>query len=275
MILIGPDRSRIMPSFSRWRVSTCTRSRDLHRFFKLVASINFSCMARGDRGAGAALEQALLSWIGALTSIRTEVFWLLGATLSGLVSIHVLLRKREVGAAIGWIGLVWLAPLFGSALYALFGVNRVTRRAQKLRIKPSQASPRRAGERGARARPAGAVPAPRPRGPAHHRPSPPGGQPHRDRCATAMRSIRRCWRPSARPGTRSPCRATSSARTRSAAPSSTPCEAAHHRGRRRPRPRGRHRQRLLLRLGLWRPAAPGRAGRAASCTPRCPGGCRS
>ena len=90
------------------------------------------------------MEQALLSWIGALTSIRTEVFWVLGATLSGLVSIHVLLRKREVGAAIGWIGLVWLAPLFGSALYALFGVNRVTRRAQKLRIKPSQASPRRA-----------------------------------------------------------------------------------------------------------------------------------
>ena len=91
------------------------------------------------------MEQALLSWIGALTSIRTEVFWVLGATLSGLVSIHVLLRKREVGAAIGWIGLVWLAPLFGSALYALFGVNRVTRRAQKLGIKPSQASPRHAG----------------------------------------------------------------------------------------------------------------------------------
>ncbi|WP_245436612.1 phospholipase D-like domain-containing protein [Methylobacterium sp. V23] len=89
------------------------------------------------------MEQALLSWISALTSIRTEVFWALGATLSGLVSIHVLLRKREVGAAIGWIGLVWLAPLFGSSLYALFGVNRVTRRAQKLRIKPSQASPQR------------------------------------------------------------------------------------------------------------------------------------
>jgi cardiolipin synthase len=126
------------------------------------------------------LEQALLSWIGALTSIRTEVFWVLGATLSGLVSIHVLLRKREVGAAIGWIGLVWLAPLFGSALYALFGVNRVTRRAQKLRIKPSQASPRRAD---------GAPPPPvlperfQPLDQAVRRIT---------SCATAMRSIRRC-----------------------------------------------------------------------------------
>ncbi|KQP88041.1 phospholipase D-like domain-containing protein [Methylobacterium sp. Leaf117] len=87
------------------------------------------------------MEQALLSWIGALASIPAEVVWLAGATLSGLISIHILLRKREVGAAIGWIGLVWLAPLFGSALYALFGVNRVTRRAQKLRIKPSRPNP--------------------------------------------------------------------------------------------------------------------------------------
>jgi len=87
------------------------------------------------------LEQALLSWIAGLTAIRTEIFWLLGAALSGLITVHVLLRKREVGAAIGWIGLVWLSPIFGSALYALFGVNRVTRRARKLAIRPSQPNP--------------------------------------------------------------------------------------------------------------------------------------
>ncbi|MCJ2046427.1 phospholipase D-like domain-containing protein [Methylobacterium sp. J-078] len=87
------------------------------------------------------MEQALLSWLGGLASIRTEILWLVGAGLSGLLTIHILLRKREVGAAIGWIGLVWLSPLFGSALYAFFGINRVTRRAQKLRIKPSQPNP--------------------------------------------------------------------------------------------------------------------------------------
>jgi cardiolipin synthase len=89
------------------------------------------------------LEQALLAWIAGLTAIRTEVFWLLSASLSVGITVHVLLRKREVGAAIGWIGLVWLSPLLGSALYALLGVNRVTRRARKLGIKPSQ--PARAG----------------------------------------------------------------------------------------------------------------------------------
>jgi len=86
------------------------------------------------------LEQALLSWIGKLLSIRSEVFALLGLGLSVVVTMHVLLRKREVGGAIGWIGLAWLSPLFGSGLYALFGINRVTRRAHKLRIRPTQSA---------------------------------------------------------------------------------------------------------------------------------------
>jgi len=84
------------------------------------------------------LEQALLNWIGAMLSIRSEVFAVLGLGLSLVVTMHVLLRKREVGGAIGWIGLAWLSPLFGAGLYALFGVNRVTRRAHKLRIRPTQ-----------------------------------------------------------------------------------------------------------------------------------------
>ncbi len=48
--------------------------------------------------------------------------------LSLLVSAHILLHKREVRAAIGWIGLVWLAPVVGSALYLVFGINRIKRR---------------------------------------------------------------------------------------------------------------------------------------------------
>jgi cardiolipin synthase len=49
----------------------------------------------------------------------------------------VLLRKREFAAATGWIGLVWVAPIVGAVLYGLFGINRVTRRARRLRIRPS------------------------------------------------------------------------------------------------------------------------------------------
>jgi cardiolipin synthase len=49
------------------------------------------------------------------------------------VTVHVLLYKRNVGAAVSWIGIVWLSPFLGALLYAIMGVNRVKRRAQRLR----------------------------------------------------------------------------------------------------------------------------------------------
>ena len=49
------------------------------------------------------------------------------------VSAHVLLAKRESRAAIGWLGVAWLSPLVGSLAYYIFGINRVARRALKLR----------------------------------------------------------------------------------------------------------------------------------------------
>ena len=61
---------------------------------------------------------------------------MIGLALALLLTIHVLLNKREVGAAIGWIGLAWLAPISGSALYVLFGINRVARRARQLDLQP-------------------------------------------------------------------------------------------------------------------------------------------
>ena len=48
-------------------------------------------------------------------------------------SAHALLRKRDVGSALGWIGLVWLLPVAGVLLYVLLGINRVQRRAERLR----------------------------------------------------------------------------------------------------------------------------------------------
>jgi len=64
----------------------------------------------------------------------------LGAVLGSLfhvglaiaVTIHVLLYKRDVPAAIGWMGLAWLSPVLGPVLYWAFGINRVRRRAYRI-----------------------------------------------------------------------------------------------------------------------------------------------
>lgn len=56
----------------------------------------------------------------------------LHVALSATVTAHVLLRKRDVGASVGWIGLAWLSPFLGSALYGLLGINRVRGRARTL-----------------------------------------------------------------------------------------------------------------------------------------------
>jgi cardiolipin synthase len=52
--------------------------------------------------------------------------------LAVAVTVHVLLHKRDVAAAIGWMGLAWLSPIIGPAFYYLFGINRVRRRAYRI-----------------------------------------------------------------------------------------------------------------------------------------------
>ena len=44
--------------------------------------------------------------------------------LAFFVSAHVVLYKRDVRAAIGWIGVIWLTPFIGSLLYVAFGINQ-------------------------------------------------------------------------------------------------------------------------------------------------------
>ena len=55
--------------------------------------------------------------------------------IAGGVTIHVLLNKRNVGTSISWMGIAWLSPFIGGLLYYAFGVNRVKRRALRLRRK--------------------------------------------------------------------------------------------------------------------------------------------
>jgi cardiolipin synthase len=46
---------------------------------------------------------------------------------------HVVLTKRDTRAALGWMGVIWLAPIMGTLLYFTFGVNRIQRKARRLR----------------------------------------------------------------------------------------------------------------------------------------------
>jgi cardiolipin synthase len=52
------------------------------------------------------------------------------------VTIDAVLRKRQVPAVIGWVGLAWLAPIVGSLLYVGFGINRIQRAAVALQREP-------------------------------------------------------------------------------------------------------------------------------------------
>jgi cardiolipin synthase len=61
------------------------------------------------------------------------------------VTVHVLLHKRDAGSSAAWIGLAWLAPILGSVLYLLLGINRVRRRAMSLRSCAPASPPAQAG----------------------------------------------------------------------------------------------------------------------------------
>ena len=56
----------------------------------------------------------------------------LAFAMSLVASLHAVLRKRDVRAAIGWVGLIWLVPWVGALVYAAFGLNRIKRRASQL-----------------------------------------------------------------------------------------------------------------------------------------------
>ncbi len=82
-----------------------------------------------------------LDWLFSLVGrFHADILAPIGILLAAIVSLHVLLTKRDIGSAIGWAGLAWLSPYVGGFLYFVFGINRVRRRALKLRDRGSSGS---------------------------------------------------------------------------------------------------------------------------------------
>jgi cardiolipin synthase len=57
---------------------------------------------------------------------------LLHTLAAARVTRHALLTKEDSRGAVAWIGIAWLSPLIGSALYGAFGINRIARKAGEL-----------------------------------------------------------------------------------------------------------------------------------------------
>ncbi|MDY7225981.1 cardiolipin synthase [Hyalangium rubrum] len=70
-----------------------------------------------------------------LREVGPHVMAVLTVLVSVLASAHVVLRKRDVRAAVAWVGLVWLVPVVGAVLYLLLGINRIRRRARSLTLR--------------------------------------------------------------------------------------------------------------------------------------------
>jgi cardiolipin synthase len=62
-----------------------------------------------------------------------HIIAVLGVLVALGTTAHIVLFKSDVRAAIGWAGLVWLAPFIGAVLYWMLGINRIRRRAGRIR----------------------------------------------------------------------------------------------------------------------------------------------
>ncbi len=79
-----------------------------------------------------------------ILQIISDYYWLLLVGLwfgiSFMSFTQIVSTKRDVRAAIGWSGVVWLVPFFGALLYLLFGINRIERKAARIRAGHGQSA---------------------------------------------------------------------------------------------------------------------------------------
>jgi cardiolipin synthase len=74
-----------------------------------------------------------MDWAHPWAAVWHYLVLALTVLLSVIGSAHALLHKRDTRAATLWVGFILFAPLVGSVLYFILGVNRIKRQAALLR----------------------------------------------------------------------------------------------------------------------------------------------
>ena len=69
-----------------------------------------------------------------------HLFAALDIVLSLSTSAHAILHKRDSREAVAWVAIIFLAPIVGSLIYILLGINRIQRRARSLRAEHGRVS---------------------------------------------------------------------------------------------------------------------------------------
>jgi cardiolipin synthase A/B len=72
----------------------------------------------------------MLDHLERLVPLLTSVAVIVSTVLAG---VHAALNKRDTRSAAGWIALIVVLPIVGAILYVLLGINRLSRRATRLR----------------------------------------------------------------------------------------------------------------------------------------------
>lgn len=73
-----------------------------------------------------------------LTDAWPHAVAFLTVAVTVMASAHAILTKDDALSAVAWVGLIWLVPVVGAALYVLLGINRIKRRARALRGEPGR-----------------------------------------------------------------------------------------------------------------------------------------
>jgi cardiolipin synthase A/B len=98
----------------------------------------------------------VVEWLTRIESFWHIVFVVAVLALVITTSAHAILMKRDHRAAVMWVAFIWLSPLIGAVCYLLLGVNRIRRRAARLRGDDGKvASPGEAASADAPPQPAG------------------------------------------------------------------------------------------------------------------------
>jgi cardiolipin synthase len=79
-----------------------------------------------------------MEWLARIETAWHLVFQTLVLALDLCTSAHAILFKRDHRAAVMWVAFIWFSPLVGAVCYLLLGVNRIRRRASRLRSEESR-----------------------------------------------------------------------------------------------------------------------------------------